>query len=161
MKSLWNGPSHHDVISALEVRGRPRREAAGRRKSECKVSLLSRNSSRSNGRRWMTRKRTTWHMDLRQLTVCYIRAVWVDQYARCNFFVCGPKFITWTENFGEIIPTSPISPEVIDVPTLNFKPSFKFSRLIFLVGPPSQFGCALGNLGQSLARVKISGRSPP
>jgi len=108
----------------------------------------------------MTRKRTTWHMDLRQLTVCYIRAVWVDQYARCNFFVCGPKFITWTENFGEIIPTSPISPEVIDVPTLNFKPSFKFSRLIFLVGPPSQFGCALGNLGQSLARVKISGRSP-
>ena len=26
-----------------------------------------------------------------------IRAVRVHQYARCNFFVCGPKFITWPE----------------------------------------------------------------
>ena len=36
---------------------------------------------------------------------------------------CGVK------KFGEKIPTSPISPEVIDVQTLNFKPNFKFSRL--------------------------------
>ena len=33
------------------------------------------------------------------------------------------------KKFGEKIPTSPISPEVIDVDTLNFKPNFKFSRL--------------------------------
>jgi len=26
-----------------------------------------------------------------------MRAFRVDQYARCNFFVCGPKFITWPE----------------------------------------------------------------
>jgi len=60
----------------------------------------------------------------------------VDQYARCNFFVCGPQFITWPEKkFGEKIPTSPISPEVIDVHTLNFKPDVKFSRLkIFFWG---------------------------
>jgi len=30
-----------------------------------------------------------------------------------------------------------------------------------LGGPPPQLGCALGSLGQSLARVKISGRSSP
>ena len=34
------------------------------------------------------------------------------------------------KKFGEKIPTSPISPEVIDVHTLNFKPHVKFSRLI-------------------------------
>ena len=64
------------------------------------------------------------------------------------------------KKFGKNIPTSPISPEVIDVHMLNFKPIFKFSRLIFFWGggPPSQLRCALGSLGQSLARVKISGR---
>ena len=41
----------------LEVHGRARREAARRRKSECKVNLLSRNSSRSNGSWWMTPKK--------------------------------------------------------------------------------------------------------
>ena len=91
-----------------------------------------------------------------------IRAVRVHHYARCNFFVCGPKFITWLKKFGEKIPTSPISPEVIDVHTLNFKPNFKFSRLkIFLGRSPAQLGCALGSLGQSPAHVKISGHSPP
>jgi len=56
----------------LEVRGRARREAAQCRKSEWKVNLLNRNSSRSNGSWRMIRKlypRTTWRMDLRQLTV--------------------------------------------------------------------------------------------
>jgi len=55
----------------------------------------------------------------------------------------------------------PISPELIDVHTLNFKPNFKFSRLNFFGGPPSQLWCALGSLGQSLARVKILGHSTP
>jgi len=51
----------------------------------------------------------------------------------------------------------PISPDVIDVHTLNFK----FSRLglKFFGGTPSHLGCALGSIGQSLASVKISGRS--
>ena len=49
----------------------------------------------------------------------------------------------------------PTNPEVIGVHTLNFKPNFKFSRLNFFGGPPSQLGCVLGSLGQSLARVKI------
>ena len=41
------------------------------------------------------------------------------------------------KKFGEKIPTSPISPEIIDVHTLNFKPNFKFSRLkIFFGGDP-------------------------
>ena len=40
-------------------------------------------------------------------------------------------------------------------PTLNFKPNFKFSRLNFLGGPPSQFECALGSFDQSIALVKI------
>ena len=62
-----------DVDSKLEVRGKARREAARRRKSEWKVNLGIRNSSRSNGSWRMTiRKlypRTTWRIDLRQLTV--------------------------------------------------------------------------------------------
>jgi len=62
------------------------------------------------------------------------------------------------EKFHEDIPTSP---EVITVHTLNFKPNFKFSRFQFFGGPPSHFGCALSRLGQSLARVKFSGRSTP
>ena len=46
--------------------------------------------------------------------------------------------------------------EVIGVHTLNFKAkNFKFSRLEFFGGPPSQLGCVLGSLDQSLARVKI------
>ena len=46
--------------------------------------------------------------------------------------------------------------EVIEAQTLNFKPNFKLSRLIFLFGgEASQLGCALGSIGESLARVKI------
>ena len=57
------------------------------------------------------------------------------------------------EKFVENIPTIP---EVIGVHTLNFKLNFKFSSL-FLGGggPPSQFGCALASLLQSVARIKI------
>jgi len=40
---------HSAVYLQLEVRGRARREAARRRKSEWKVNLGNRNSSRSNG----------------------------------------------------------------------------------------------------------------
>ena len=62
------------------------------------------------------------------------------------------------ENFRKDTHTSP---EVIEAHTLNYKPNFKFSRLKFVGGPPSQLGCALGSLGQSVARLKISGRSTP
>ena len=40
-------------------------------------------------------------------------------------------------------------------------PIFNFRDYNFLGGPPSQLGCALDSLGQSLARVKVSGRSTP
>jgi len=49
------------------------------------------------------------------------------------------------KKFGENIPTSPISPEVIDVhtQTLNFKANFKFSQLFF-GGIPVPIGvCAM------------------
>jgi len=49
------------------------------------------------------------------------------------------------EKFRENTPTDL---QVIGANTLNFR-------------PPSQLGCALGSLGQSLARVKISGAAPP
>jgi len=53
-------------------------------------------------------------------------------------------------------------PEVIDYSTLNFNANFKFSRFFFWGGgTPSPFGCMLVSLGQSLACVKISGRSTP
>ena len=57
---------------------------------------------------------------------------------------------------------TPNSPEVIEPNKLNFRPNFKFSRLnIFDGGPLSQFRRALARLGQSVARVKISGHSTP
>ena len=64
------------------------------------------------------------------------------------------------EKFHEDTPTSP---EVSEAHTLNFKRIFKFSGLFFLGGgPPSQLGCALGSLGQSLARIKkYQGAAPP
>ena len=64
------------------------------------------------------------------------------------------------EKFHEDIP---ISPEVIWVHKLNFKPNFKFSRLEFFLGTPVPLRvCAMKACnGQSLARVKFSGRSTP
>ena len=56
------------------------------------------------------------------------------------------------------------TPEVIDSITLIFNPNFKFSRFFFRRGGvegPSPFRCVLVSLGQSLACVKISGRSTP
>jgi len=67
------------------------------------------------------------------------------------------RHVDW-KKFHEDTPTRP---EVIVAHTLNFRPNFKFSRLKFFGGPPSQFRCALASLGQSVARVKISGRSNP
>ena len=65
------------------------------------------------------------------------------------------RHVDW-KKFHEDTPTRP---GVIVAHTLNFRPNFKFSRLNFFGGPPSQLGCALGSLGQSLVRIKISGRS--
>jgi len=65
------------------------------------------------------------------------------------------RHVVWKMFCGD----TPASPEVIVANTLNFKPNFKFSRLKFSGGLPSKLGCALGSLGQSVARVKISGRS--
>ena len=83
-----------------------------------------------------------------------VQALRVSQYARYNFFVCGPKFITSPVKFGKDIPTSM---EVIEAQTLNFKQNSKLLMLIFLEGrgTPFQLGCALGSLGQSLTRLEI------
>ena len=63
------------------------------------------------------------------------------------------------EKFSEN--TSTIS-EVMDTSTLNVKANLKFSRFFLGGGPtPSPFGCVLVSLGQSIACVKISGRSTP
>jgi len=52
-------------------------------------------------------------------------------------------------------------PKVVDVNTLNFKPNFKCSPLIFFLGGRHRprLLCALASPGQTLARVKISGAS--
>ena len=54
-----------------------------------------------------------------------------------------------------------ISPKVIEARTLNFKPNFKFSRLKLLGGTHIPAWVCAGSLGQSVARLKISGRSTP
>ena len=61
----------------------------------------------------------------------------------------------WHVVWIKICDDIPISPDVIDVNTLNFKPNFKFSAQNFFGDPQSQLGCALGSLGQSLACIKI------
>ena len=65
-----------------------------------------------------------------------------------------PRHVVRKMFFGD----TPTSPEVIVSNTLNFKVNFKFSGLNFFwggeEGTPSQFGCALAGLGQSVARIK-------
>ena len=78
-------------------------------------------------------------MHLRQLTL-YEQFGWINMRAVTFSFV-DQSSSRGLKKFGENIPTSPISPDVIDVYTLNFKPNFKFSRLnFFLGGPPSHWG---------------------
>jgi len=74
-------------------------------------------------------------------------------YARYHPYLASRRLEKFREN-------TPTSPEFIEVHTLNFKPNFKFLRVIFLWAA-SQLGFALGSLGQYLARLKISGRSIP
>jgi len=51
----------------------------------------------------------------------------------------GSRHVVWIKICDDI----PISPEVIDVHTQNFKPNFKFSRLKFFGGTPVPVGvCA-------------------
>jgi len=53
-----------------------------------------------------------------------------------------PHFITPTSRYvarKRFCEDTPISPEVLVAHTLNFNPNFKFLRLKFLEGPPSQF----------------------
>jgi len=77
-----------------------------------------------------------------------IRALRVSQYVRyITFLFVDQSSSRLLYKFAEDIPTSVV---VIEAQTLNFKLNFKFSRLIFLGRPPSQLGCALGSLGQSL-----------
>jgi len=69
----------------------------------------------------------------------------------------GLRHVNWKKFYED----TPTRSEVIVAHTLNFKPSFKFSRLKFFWGLSSQFRCALASLGKSVARVNISGRSTP
>ena len=55
---------------------------------------------------------------------------------------------------------TPTSAEVIESNTLNFRPDLIFT-INLLGGTPVPVGCALGSLGQSLARIKILWRSTP
>jgi len=71
-------------------------------------------------------------MDLRQLTV-YEQFGWINMRAVTFSFV-DQSSSRGLKKFGENIPASPMSPEVINVHTLNFKPNFKFSPLNFLRG---------------------------
>ena len=69
----------------------------------------------------------------------------------------GSRHVVWIKICNDI----PISLEVIDVHTLNFKQNFKFSRLKFFWRDPRPSWGVLDSLGQSIARIKISGHSTP
>ena len=56
-----------------------------------------------------------------------------------HIITLGQQHAVWIKSCDDI----PISPEIIDVHTLNFKPNFKFSRLKFFGGTPVPVGvCA-------------------
>jgi len=55
----------------------------------------------------------------------------------------------------------PPNSEVISVNLLHFKPIFDLPLKKVVRGPPFPVGSALVRLGDSLARVKIWGRSTP
>jgi len=70
-----------------------------------------------------------------------------------HFITPTSRYVAW-KRFCE---DTPISPEVL-AHTLNFKPNFKFSRLIFFFGggdPVPVLWCALARLGQSVTCVTI------
>jgi len=75
-------------------------------------------------------------------------------YARYQPYLASRRL----EKFRE---DTPPSPEIIEAHTLIFKPNFKFSQLKFFGGTPSQLGCALASLGQSLSHVKVQVAEPP
>ena len=74
-----------------------------------------------------------------------------------HFITPASRHVGW-KKFCE---DTSISAEVIGAQTLNFKPNFKFSRIIFLGWASSQLWCALASLGQSVSLVKIWGAAPP
>ena len=75
---------------------------------------------------------------MRQLTV-YDQFGWINMRAVTFSFV-DQSSSRGLKKFGEKIPTSPISPEVIDVQTLNFRVNVKFSRLFFGGEDPVPWG---------------------
>jgi len=82
-------------------------------------------------------------MDLRQLAV-YEQFGWVNMRGITFSFV-DQSSSSGPEKFGDNIP---LSPEVIGVYTLNFRPKFKFLQLrIFFQGTSVPVGGALGSLG--------------
>jgi len=74
-----------------------------------------------------------------------------DRHYHPSLAACG------LEKFREGTPTSR---EVIGSHPLISRPNFKFSRSKLFGELPSQFGCALARLGQSLARVKNRAQHP-
>ena len=70
-----------------------------------------------------------------------------------HFITPASRHVGW-KKFCEDTSTNE---EVIGAQT----PNFKFSRLNFLGGAPSQFCCALASVGQSVRHVKIWGAAPP
>jgi len=84
----------------------------------------------------MTRKpyyRTTWRMELRQLTMnAHLGSINICAYRGLPFLYVDQSSPRLLENIGENIPTSP---EVIEAHTLISKPNFKFSRLHFWGDP--------------------------
>ena len=146
----------------LEVHGRARREAARRRKSECKVNLLSQNSSRSNDS-WRIAKSTKYSAAaIARLAGAADGAATNEAAPLTRATQNNTLLIKMTHDSTPVCldvvrMTSDIltSPEVIRAQTLHFEPNFKFSRLKILGGPLSQLWCALASLGQSVTHVKI------
>ena len=80
----------------LDGQGRARREAARRRKSESKSKFLSQQWQLANNSKNCIAiyRRTTWHMDLRQLTV-YEHFRWVNMRAITFLFVGQSSSRVW------------------------------------------------------------------
>ena len=148
------------TLKRLDGQGRARRETARRRKSEQKVNLAIRNSSRNNATWQMTPKTVSQNhvaygiaLPYNERAVAHLASINICAYRGLPFLYVD-QCSRLLENFGEDIPTNP---EVIEAHTLILKPNFKFSRLNFWGDPrPRQGVCqvALVNLYSALKNFR-------
>jgi len=143
------------VIKETRSMGRAQCEAAQSRKSEWTVDLGIRNYSRNSATRRMTPK--TCNLEPRGKWNCVSLHLGSVNICAHSFFCLWTKVHHFT--WKTLVRIFPLAPKLSRLTCWILSQIFNFRDWFFLSGPPSQLGCALGSLCQSLTRLKISGRT--